>query len=95
MKKLITSLVAIIVLASAQSDARNFDMFTLDNKVCYDRKTEPYSFVVDTHLHFQPFGGPAIPFDKMLNHLQRQDVYFANVYGIGQKLPAKSPCFYY
>ncbi|MDX8400855.1 MAG: amidohydrolase family protein [Gallionellaceae bacterium] len=78
-----------------QSQARDFSMFSLDNKACYNRKTEPSTFVVDAHVHFQPFGGAALPFDEMLGFLQKQEIYFVNIYGIGQKLPPKSPCTYY
>lgn len=75
--------------------ARDFSQFALDNTACYDRKKEPSTFVVDSHVHFQPFGGPAVPFDDMLGFLAKEQIFFVNVYGIGQKLPAKSPCTYY
>ncbi|MFC1747210.1 amidohydrolase [Pseudomonadota bacterium] len=75
--------------------ARDFNMFSLENERCYDRKIEPYTFVVDSHNHFRPFGGPAIPFDEMLEILRDNQIYFVNIFGIGQKLPAKSPCTYY
>ena len=80
---------------STSAYSRTLEMFSLEYEGCYDRKTEPYTFVVDSHVHFQPFGGPAIPFDEMLTYLQKSEVFFANVYGIGQKLPSKSPCTYY
>jgi hypothetical protein len=51
--------------------------------------------VVDTHLHFRSFGGAPIPFDEMVSHLKRAGVVFANMYGIGQMLPAGSECEYY
>jgi len=59
---------------------------------CYNRETEPYTAVVDTHLHYRPFDGKAIPFDEMNAYLSRTSVRFANVYGIGQMLPANSSC---
>jgi hypothetical protein len=59
---------------------------------CYDRETEPYTAVVDTHLHYRPFDGRAIPFEEMHAFLSRTSVRFANVYGIGQMLPADSSC---
>ncbi len=99
MKKsmIITVFIAVTsFLISVQAQARNFEMFSLDYDGCYDRPTEDNnSFVVDSHIHFQPFGGKAIPFDEMLGFLQKEGIYFANVYGIGQKLPADSPCGYY
>ena len=51
--------------------------------------------MVDTHLHFRPFGGPAVPFEEVVEYLERTGVLFANVYGIGQMLPASSSCTYY
>ena len=62
---------------------------------CYDRAAMPATAVVDSHLHFRPFGGPAIPFQDMVAHLRRAGVLFANVYGIGQSLPSQSSCTYY
>ncbi len=62
---------------------------------CYDRARQPYTAVVDTHLHFRPFGGPAIPFEEIVDYLEATGVLFANVYGIGQMLPAASACTYY
>ncbi|MBR7888293.1 amidohydrolase family protein [Marinomonas sp. A79] len=62
---------------------------------CYDRKTEPYTAVVDTHLHYRPFDGRAIPFNEMNDYLSRTTVRFANVYGIGQMLPSNSSCSNY
>ena len=62
---------------------------------CYDRDAMPHTAVVDTHLHFRPFGGPALPFTEVLDYLRQSGVLFANVYGIGQMLPVWSPCTYY
>ncbi|MDB4837755.1 amidohydrolase [Marinomonas sp.] len=59
---------------------------------CYDRDVEPYTPVVDTHLHYRPFNGKAIPFEEVNAHLLRTTVRFANVYGIGQMLPPNSTC---
>ena len=62
---------------------------------CYDRARQPYTAVVDTHIHFRPFGGPAVPFEEIVDYLEATGVLFANVYGIGQMLPASSSCTYY
>ncbi len=61
----------------------------------FERSQLPYNFVVDSHLHFKPFGGEAIPFDTLVGYLKKAGVLFANVYGIGQILPSTSPCTYY
>jgi hypothetical protein len=50
---------------------------------------------VDTHLHVRPFGGPPIPFQDLMGYLRNSGVLFANLYGIGQRLPVNSPCTYY
>ena len=62
---------------------------------CHDRAAGPQTAIVDTHLHFRPFGGPALPFDEVVRYLEDTGVLFANVYGIGQMLPVDSPCVYY
>ena len=62
---------------------------------CYDRATMPHTAVVDTHAHFRPFGGPALPFLEVVEYMERTGVLFANVYGIGQMLPVASKCTYY
>ena len=46
-------------------------------------------------MHFRPFGGPAIPFEEVLQYFEETGVLFANVYGIGQMLPVTSSCTYY
>jgi hypothetical protein len=51
--------------------------------------------VVDSHIHFRPFGGSAIPFEEVVSYLEETGVLFANIYGIGQMLPLTSPCEYY
>ena len=71
------------------------DAFRGDGAVCYDRSVQPQTTVVDSHLHFRPFGGPAVPFEEIVQYLEATGVLFANVYGIGQMLPASSPCTYY
>lgn len=62
---------------------------------CFDRDREPHTSVVDSHVHFRPFGGEAIPFDEVTGYLKRAGVRYANVYGIGQMLPIDSDCTYY
>jgi len=71
------------------------DAFRGDGAACYDRSTRPQTTVVDSHIHFRPFGGPAVPFEEIVQYLEATGVLFANVYGIGQMLPASSPCTYY
>ena len=71
------------------------EMFEGDDSPCYDRSVQPQTPVVDAHLHFRPFGGPAVPFEELVSYLEATGVLFANVYGIGQMLPVDSPCTYY
>jgi hypothetical protein len=61
----------------------------------FDRNKEPYTSVVDAHLHFRPFGGGEIPFKKLLKTIKKTSVRFVNVYGIGQRVPITSDCTYY
>ena len=62
---------------------------------CFDRNSAAQRAIVDTHVHFRPFGGPARSFEDLVSFLDRSGVRFANVYGIGQMLPVHSPCIYY
>ncbi|WDE00807.1 amidohydrolase family protein [Thalassomonas actiniarum] len=111
MVKKLTGLAALTLLLSACSTSsttagnaidpaltkspRDLAMFTAENKQCYDRSTESYSFVIDAHNHFRPFGGHAIPMHELDDYFRRLGVLFVNVYGIGQTLPVDSSCDYY
>ena len=101
MAGLILAWVAAPTAASAQPGAAaaaaplTLDAFRGDGAACYDRSVQPQTTVVDSHLHFRPFGGPAVPFEEIVQYLEATGVLFANVYGIGQMLPASSPCTYY
>ena len=81
--------------AAAATAPLTLDAFRGDGAACYDRSVQPQTTVVDSHLHFRPFGGPAVPFEEVVQYLEATGVLFANVYGIGQMLPASSPCTYY
>jgi hypothetical protein len=70
----------------------NFVKGTTD---CFDRSKRPPLAVVDAHLHVRPFGGPPIPYQELTKMLRQNGVLFANLYGIGQRLPVQSPCTYY
>ncbi len=74
---------------------RTLAMFKPGYNQCYDRNTEPYTFVVDSHNHFRPFGGNAVPMTELAEYFRRLGVLFVNVYGIGQTLPVDSGCEYY
>tara|TARA_R110000782_G_scaffold62155_5_gene127836 strand:- start:1739 stop:2857 length:1119 start_codon:yes stop_codon:yes gene_type:complete len=75
---------------------RTLDMFVSPgNEQCYDRGSQPYTSVVDSHSHFRPFGGNAIPMHDLNDYFRRLGVLFVNVYGIGQTLPIDSGCEYY
>ena len=75
--------------------APSLEAFRNAGAPCYDRSVQPQTSVVDTHVHFRPFGGPAIPFEEVLQYFRATGVLFANVYGIGQTLPVGSTCTYY
>ncbi|MCY4571912.1 MAG: amidohydrolase family protein [Gemmatimonadetes bacterium] len=91
-------LVAAAVSACATPPRPGLDAFEPGQNLapaCYNRTAQPQTAVVDTHLHFRPFGGPAVPFDEVMGYLRDTGVRFVNIYGIGQMLPVDSPCTYY
>lgn len=61
---------------------------------CYNRKKNNLA-VIDTHLHLQPFNGPAIPFKKMAKILYNSGILYAEGQGIGQKIINNPNCHYY
>lgn len=87
--------VATACASSGGTELPGLDAFSAPDAACYDRATQPQTSVVDTHVHFRPFGGPAIPFDEVIGYMRATGVRFVTVYGIGQTLPASSPCTYY
>ncbi|MFK5970918.1 MAG: amidohydrolase family protein [Candidatus Marithrix sp.] len=74
---------------------RDLTSYSGKNTTCYDRQTEPYTPVVDSHIHFRPFGGAAVPFSELNEYFNKTGVLFVNIYGIGQILPVDSSCTYY
>ncbi len=64
-------------------------------QTCFNRDTEPYTAVVDSHFHPRPFGGQAIPPETLFAYLDKAGVRFINYFGIGQILDMKSDCTYY
>ena len=82
-------------VAAAAAAPLTLDAFRGDGAACYDRSVQPQTTIVDSHIHFRPFGGPAVPFEEIVQYLEATGVLFANVYGIGQMLPASSSCTYY
>ena len=100
MKDIIASILFIVfVLAGvpgiAAASKQNLGSFKADGAPCYDRLDQAQTPVVDTHLHFRPFGGPAVPFEEVVSYLKENGVLFVNIYGIGQMLPPTSSCSYY
>ena len=83
------------VLLAGCATAPTLATFGLTDPPCYDRARQPNTPVVDSHVHFRPFGGPALAFEKVVGYLERSGVRFATVYGIGQMLPLTSECTYY
>lgn len=84
-----------LIWGCATSVKRDLRSFGSKNQKCYDRSREPYTFVADTHVHFRPFGGTAIPFKELTEYFKKTGVLFVNAYGIGQTLPTDSHCSYY
>ncbi|MGI9275603.1 MAG: amidohydrolase family protein [Endozoicomonas sp.] len=91
---LIVILIAAFAAGCTSSVRRDLGSFRQPAQ-CYDRDKEPFTSVVDTHVHFRPFGGLPVPFPEMSDYLDQTGVLFVNVYGIGQSLPVDSGCTYY
>ena len=85
---------AVFYFAGFEADAASKPV-NGETATCYDRTLQPQTAVVDTHLHFRPFGGKALPFEEVVQYLEKSGVRFATVYGIGQMLPVSSSCTYY
>ena len=85
----------LLLAGCATSPTPTLETFGMADPPCYDRARQPYTPVVDSHVHFRPFGGPALPFEEVVGYLERAGVRFASVYGIGQMLPSGSACTYY
>ena len=62
---------------------------------CFDRATQPYTAVVDSHFHPKPFGGPAMDAQHLWETFDRLGVRFINYFGIGQLLELDANCAYY
>ncbi|MCY4040384.1 MAG: amidohydrolase family protein [Gammaproteobacteria bacterium] len=62
---------------------------------CIDREARDHLPLVDAHVHFRPFGGPTLDFERMVEYLNHAGVRYATVFGIGQMLPLDSDCIYY
>jgi predicted TIM-barrel fold metal-dependent hydrolase len=62
---------------------------------CFDRNTQPYTAVLDTHFHPKPFGGDALDVEDLLSTFDRLGVRFVNYFGIGQVLELDANCNYY
>ena len=97
MCKIASALLVAFCIAGLAGSASSLTLPMLQSNTgqCYDRAVRPQTSVVDSHVHFRPFGGPAIPFPEVVSYLERAGVLFANIYGIGQMLPVTSACTYY
>ena len=92
----IHGLLAVLGVAGcAAQPGPGLEVFQSPVPACYDRSAQPQTAVVDSHLHFRPFGGAPVPFDEIMRYLRETGVRFVNIYGIGQMLPVDSPCTYY
>ena len=59
---------------SDASPGLTLEMFRGGDTPCYDRTVQPQTAVVDTHVHFRPFGGPAIPFEEVVQYFEETGV---------------------
>ncbi len=88
-------IITLLTTGCTTTQKRDLSSFSHKDAACYDRKNEPYTSIVDTHIHFRAFGGQSIPFTEINEYFNKTGILFANVYGIGQILPVDSPCTYY
>ena len=82
-------------VSAATLPALALDSFPTADPPCHDRSVQPHTAIVDTHVDFRPLGGPAVPFEEVVEYFEATSVLFANVYGIDQMLPASSCCRHY
>ncbi|GEK11225.1 amidohydrolase family protein [Pseudoalteromonas peptidolytica] len=95
-KQMLIAMGCVFLLSSCETisatSVRSLAMFSPENSQCYNRQRQSNYFAVDSHHHFQPFRGDAVPFNKLVNWAERAGVLFVNVYGIGQIYTRKSGC---
>lgn len=94
-KRKAVTLITLAIMLSGCATPLKLEDFRQNNQQCYDRNTQPWTFVVDSHLHFRPFNHEAIPFNQLVGYLKDSGVLFANIYGIGQTLPLNSSCRFF
>lgn len=90
----IAILIIFLVSGCSRSVKRGLTSFKQSTQ-CYQRQEEPFTSVVDSHVHFRPFGGAAVPFHELNEYFNKTGVLFVNIYGVGQILPVDSSCTYY
>lgn len=89
----LVAMVSLTTACQSPGAGRKLAQFkTGSEQACYDRTIQPYTFVVDAHAHFRPFGGEAVPYTELVGYFQSADVLFVNVFGIGQMFSAQSGC---
>lgn len=79
--------IALALAAGGNAFALTLEDYKNINAPCFDRSTNSSLTVADTHIHFRPFGGPAVSFEKLRDEVHANGVLFAGVMGIGQRLP--------
>ena len=87
LKKLLSVLVITNIVNTASAETNN-------SSLCVDRQKN-YTSISDFHLHSQPFGGKAIEYTNLINHLKKYNIKIVNLFGIGQVVPQTSKCTYY
>ena len=92
---LFAMVLACVGLAGCALQSGRYDTVADTPASCVDRQSRGHRALVDAHVHFLPFGGPTIDFERMANHIHRAGVRYATVFGIGQTLPIDSDCHYY
>jgi hypothetical protein len=83
--------ITLLVPGCALQQPRDLASFSQSNTACYDRSAEPYTAIVDSHLHFRAFSGKSVPFTELVDYFRQTGVLFVNIYGIGQMTLPNAP----
>jgi len=79
---------------------KRFNKSHEEHSMCWERHgVDGFLSVIDTHNHFRPFFGPAVPFLTYLEWMIKHGILFSTMFGIGQKIEkakdSDPDCCYY
>jgi hypothetical protein len=80
-------LVCTVLINACASTTHDLTEFTQVNTACYDRENQPYTAVVDSHIHFRAFGGASIPFTELNDYFKDTGVFLVPKLWLGNAYP--------